>query len=237
MYKIKNVVVLGSGIMGSRIACHFANIGVNVLLLDICPTELLPEEIAKGATLEHPTVRNRIVNAALASTVKASPAALYKKSYLSRIKTGNFEDNISEIATCDWILEVVVERLDIKKIIFEKVEKYRKPGTLITTNTSGIPIFLMEDGRSEDFKKHFCGVHFFNPPRYLRLMEIIPGTQTSPEVISFLENYGDLFLGKTTVICKDTPAFIANRIGVFGILYLFHLELLYRCYIRLRYLQ
>ena len=223
MYKIKNVVVLGSGIMGSRIACHFANIGVNVLLLDICPTELLPEEIAKGATLDHPAVRNRIVNAALATTVKASPAALYKKSYLSRIKTGNFEDNMSEIAICDWILEVVVERLDIKKIIFEKVEKYRKPGTLITTNTSGIPIFMMEDGRSEDFKKHFCGVHFFNPPRYLRLMEIIPGTQTRPEVISFLENYGDLFLGKTTVICKDTPAFIANRIGVFGILYLFHL--------------
>ena len=135
MYKIKNVVVLGSGIMGSRIACHFANIGVNVLLLDICPTELLPEEIAKGATLDHPAVRNRIVNAALATTVKASPAALYKKSYLSRIKTGNFEDNMSEIAICDWILEVVVERLDIKKIIFEKVEKYRKPGTLITTNT------------------------------------------------------------------------------------------------------
>jgi len=223
MYKIKKVAVLGSGIMGSRIACHFANIGVKVLLLDISPNELLPEETSKGATLEHPAVKNRIVNNALASAIKSSPSPLYKKAYASRITTGNFDDNLAEIADCDWILEVVVERLDIKKSIFEKVEKFRNPGTLITSNTSGIPIFMMEDGRSDDFKKHFCGVHFFNPPRYLRLLEIIPGTETKTEVLSFLENYGDLFLGKTTVVCKDTPAFIANRIGVFGILYLFHL--------------
>jgi 3-hydroxyacyl-CoA dehydrogenase len=223
MRKIKKVAVLGSGIMGSRIACHFANIGLSVLLLDIVPNELLKEEEAKGLTLQHPAVRNRIVNAALDATLKSNPASLYKKSYASRIKTGNFEDNLPEIESCDWIIEAVVEKLEIKKSIFTSVEKYRKPGTLITTNTSGIPIALMEDGRSDDFKKHFCGTHFFNPPRYLRLLEIIPGTNTDKEIISFLMEYGDLYLGKTTVLCKDTPAFIANRIGVFGIMYLFHL--------------
>ena len=223
MRKINKVAILGSGIMGSRIACHFANTGVSVLLLDIVPTTLTPEEEKKGKTTADQAVRNRIVNDALASTLKANPAALYKKSYASRIRTGNFDDNLQEIADCDWIMEVVVERLDIKKSIFERVEQYRKPGTLITSNTSGIPIALMEDGRSEDFKQHFCGTHFFNPPRYLRLLEIIPGTTTRPEVIDFLLQYGDLHLGKTTVLCKDTPAFIANRIGVFGIMYLFHL--------------
>lgn len=223
MRKIKKVAILGSGIMGSRIACHFANIGVYVLLLDITPGHLTPEEEKKGLTLESKSVRNRIVNDALAATLKANPAALYKKSFASRITTGNFDDDLKEIASCDWIMEVVVERLDIKKSVFEKVERYRKPGTLITTNTSGIPIAMMEEGRSDDFRKHFCGTHFFNPPRYLRLLEIIPGTETAPEVLNFLEHYGDRFLGKTTVLCKDTPAFIANRIGVFGIMYLFHL--------------
>ena len=186
MRKIKKVAVLGSGIMGSRIACHFANIGLSVLLLDIVPNELLKEEEAKGLTLQHPAVRNRIVNAALDATLKSNPASLYKKSYASRIKTGNFSDNFPEIESCDWIIEAVVEKLEIKKSIFTSVEKYRKPGTLITTNTSGIPIALMEDGRSDDFKKHFCGTHFFNPPRYLRLLEIIPGTNTDKEIISFL---------------------------------------------------
>lgn len=223
MRTIKKVAILGSGIMGSRIACHFANIGVSVLLLDIVPGQLTPEEEKKGLTLSSKAVRNRIVNDALSATLKANPAALFKKSYASRITAGNFDDDLKDIASCDWIMEVVVERLDIKKSVFEKVEQYRKPGTLITTNTSGIPIALMEEGRSEDFKKHFCGTHFFNPPRYLRLLEIIPGTTTSPEVLRFLEHYGDRYLGKTTVLCKDTPAFIANRIGVFGIMYLFHL--------------
>jgi 3-hydroxyacyl-CoA dehydrogenase len=221
--KIKKVAVLGSGIMGSRIACHFANIGLQVLLLDIAPKALLPEEEAKGLTLDSPAVKNRIVNTAFQSTLKANPAPLYHKSFASRIKTGNFEDNLKDIADCDWVLEAVVENLDIKKQVFARVEEFRKPGTLITSNTSGIPLNLIAEGRSEDFKKHFCGTHFFNPPRYLRLFEIIPSPDTDRDVISFLEYYGDRYLGKTTVICKDTPAFIANRIGVFGIMALFHL--------------
>lgn len=220
---IKKVTVLGSGIMGSRIACHFANIGTEVLLLDIAPRELNEEEKKKGLTLDSSLVKNRIVNTALQSTLKANPSPIYKKSFASRIRTGNFTDNMKDIASSDWIIEVVIENIDIKKSVFSEVEKYRKPGTLITSNTSGIPIHLMAEGRSDDFRKHFCGTHFFNPPRYLRLLEIIPTAETDPEVIAFLENYGDVFLGKSTVICKDTPAFIANRIGVYSILSLLHL--------------
>ncbi len=223
MRKIQSIAILGSGIMGSRIACHFANIGVKVLLLDIAPKELLPEEQAKGLTLEHPLVKNRIVNAAFQSTLKANPASLYKKSFASRITIGNFTDNLKDIGNCDWIIEVVIENLDIKKKVFEQVEQFRKPGSLITSNTSGIPIHLMNEGRTEDFRKNFCGTHFFNPPRYLRLLEIIPGPDTSSEVLDFLMHYGDLFLGKTTVLCKDTPAFIANRIGVFGMMAVFNI--------------
>jgi 3-hydroxyacyl-CoA dehydrogenase len=210
---IKKVAVLGSGVMGSRIACHFANIGVEVVLLDIVPKDAAADKKS----------RNKIVNDALDFALKSNPSPIYRKSYAKRITTGNFEDDMKNIATCDWIIEVVIERLDIKKIVFENVEKFRKPGTLITSNTSGIPIHLMNEGRSEDFQKHFCGTHFFNPPRYLRLLEIIPTPKTSPEVVDFLMHYGELFLGKTTVLCKDTPAFIANRIGVFGIMSLFHL--------------
>lgn len=220
---IKNVGVLGSGIMGSRIACHFANIGLNVLLLDISPKELTEEEAKKKLTLDSPFVKNRIVNAALQQTIKSNPSPLYRKSFASRIRTGNFNDNLKEISACDWVIEAVIENLDIKKSLFTDVEKHRKLGTLVTSNTSGIPIGLMADGRSEDFRKHFCGTHFFNPPRYLRLLEIIPGPDTSSEVIDFLMQYGDLYLGKSTVICKDTPAFIANRVGVFSIMSLLHL--------------
>ncbi|MCX6294975.1 MAG: 3-hydroxyacyl-CoA dehydrogenase/enoyl-CoA hydratase family protein [Bacteroidetes bacterium] len=210
---IKKVAILGSGVMGSRIACHFANIGVEVILLDIVP---------KDATADKRS-RNKIVDDALAFALKSNPSPIYRKAFAKRITTGNFDDNMKDIATCDWIIEVVIERLDIKKQVFENVEKYRKPGTLITSNTSGIPIHLMNEGRSEDFQKHFCGSHFFNPPRYLKLLEIIPTPKTSPEVVDFLMKYGELYLGKTTVLCKDTPAFIANRIGVFGIMSLFHL--------------
>lgn len=220
---INNVAVLGSGVMGSRIACHFANIGVKVLLLDIVPNELDEKEKAAGLTLEDKTVRNRIVDGALKATLKSNPSPIYKKSMVSRITVGNFDDDLERIADCDWIIEVVVERLDIKQKVFENVEKYRKTGTLITSNTSGIPIHTMLEGRSEDFQKHFCGTHFFNPPRYLKLLEIIPTPKTDQDVIDFLMHYGDLFLGKTTVLCKDTPAFIANRIGVYGIMALFHL--------------
>ncbi|NVO84872.1 3-hydroxyacyl-CoA dehydrogenase/enoyl-CoA hydratase family protein [Hymenobacter terrestris] len=215
---IKKVAVLGSGVMGSRIACHFANIGVQVLLLDIAPKELLPAEEAKGLKLDSLAVKNRLVNSALEATVKANPSPLYRKADVSRIKTGNFDDNLKDIAGCDWTIEVVVERLDIKQSLFERVEQFRKPGTLITSNTSGIPIHMMTEGRSEDFKKHFCGTHFFNPPRYLKLLEIIPTPDTDQAVVDFLMHYGDLYLGKTTVLAKDTPAFIANRVGVFAIM-------------------
>lgn len=220
---IKKVAVLGSGVMGSRIACHFANIGVEVLLLDIAPKELLPSEEAKGMTLENPAVRNRIVNASLDTAIKSNPAPLFSKSFAKRISTGNFEDDMSKIAEVDWIIEVVVERLDIKKSVFEQVERFRKSGTLITSNTSGIPIHLMTEGRSADFVAHFCGTHFFNPPRYLQLLEIIPTSQTNKEVVDFLVAYGDQMLGKTVVLCKDTPAFIGNRIGVYSMLALTHL--------------
>ena len=208
---IKKVVVLGSGVMGSRIACHFAGIGVQVLLLDIAPP--LPE-----GGFPKPSDKNKIVNDALAAAIKSNPSPVYHKDVVKKITTGNFEDNMKDITGCDWIIEVVVERLDIKQKILEQVEKYRKPGTMITSNTSGIPIHMMSEGRSDDFKKHFCGTHFFNPPRYLRLLEIIPTPQTDPEIVDFLMSYGDLYLGKTTVLCKDTPAFVANRIGVFGMM-------------------
>jgi len=220
---INKVAVLGSGIMGSRIACHFANIGVEVLLLDIAPKELTPEEQAKGLTLDNPVVKNRIVNTALQTAVKTNPSPVYSKKVLNKIKTGNFDDDMSKIAGFDWVIEVVVENLDIKKKVFEQVEQFRKPGTLITSNTSGIPIHLMAEGRSEDFKAHFCGTHFFNPPRYLKLLEVIPTPHTKPEIVDFLMHYGDKFLGKTTVLCKDTPAFIANRVGVYSIMALLHL--------------
>lgn len=219
---IRKVAVLGSGVMGSRIACHFANVGLEVLLLDIVPRELNAAEQQKGLTLESKNVRNRIVNDSLQGVLKSNPSPVYSKTVISKIKTGNFDDDLKAIASCDWILEAVVERLDIKQQVFEKVEQFRKPGTLITTNTSGIPVHYLVEGRSEDFKQHFCGTHFFNPPRYLRLLEIIPGPQTNQEVIDFLMHYGELHLGKTTVLCKDTPAFIANRIGVYGIMSLFH---------------
>jgi 3-hydroxyacyl-CoA dehydrogenase len=206
--RINKVAVLGSGIMGSRIACHFANIGVEVLLLDIPAKE------------GH---KNSIVNTALETAIKTNPSPIYTKSVVNNITTGNFEDDMKKIGAYDWVIEVVVENLDIKKKVFEQVEQYRKPGTIISSNTSGIPIHMMAEGRSEDFKANFCGTHFFNPPRYLRLLEIIPTSYTNPELVDFLMHYGDKFLGKTTVLCKDTPAFIANRVGVYSIMALLHL--------------
>jgi 3-hydroxyacyl-CoA dehydrogenase len=212
---IKKVAVLGSGVMGSRIACHFAGIGLQVLLLDIVPND--------AAASADKNARNKLVNDALTAAIKSNPSPVYNKDVIKRITTGNFDDNMKDIATCDWVIEVVVERLDIKKIVYEQVEKFRKPGSLITSNTSGIPINMLSEGRSDDFKKNFCGTHFFNPPRYLRLLEIIPTKDTDPAVVDFLMHYGDLYLGKTTVLAKDTPAFIANRVGVFSIMSIFHL--------------
>ncbi|MCF6366711.1 MAG: 3-hydroxyacyl-CoA dehydrogenase/enoyl-CoA hydratase family protein [Bacteroidales bacterium] len=220
--RIKKVAVLGSGVMGSGIACHLANIGLEVLLIDIVPRELTDAEKAKGLTLETKAVRNRIVNDALKASLKSKPTPIYRQEFAKRITTGNFDDDLKDISNCDWVIEVVIERLDIKQQVFANVEKYRKKGTLITTNTSGISIEQMLEGRSEDFQKHFCGTHFFNPPRYLKLFEIIPSTKTDPEVIEFLGDYARRFLGKTTVHAKDTPAFIANRIGTFSIMYLFN---------------
>ena len=175
---IKKVAVLGSGVMGSRIACHFAGIGVQVLLLDIVPKDLPADAPASQ--------KNKIVNDALAAAIKSNPSPVYNKDVVKKITTGNFDDNMKDIAACDWIIEVVVERLDIKQQVYEKVEQFRKPGTLITSNTSGIPIGMLSEGRSDDFKEHFCGTHFFNPPRYLRLLEIIPTPSTHPAIVDFL---------------------------------------------------
>lgn len=220
---IKKVAVLGSGVMGSRIACHFANIGCEVLLLDIPPRELNDKEKSKKKELSDPEVRNRIVNDALTFALKSKPSPIYRKNFAKRIETGNFDDDLSKISDCDWVIEVIIERLDIKMQLFEKVEKYRKPGTIISSNTSGIPIHMMLEGRSDDFKSNFCGSHFFNPPRYLQLLEIIPTPDTDSELVDFLMDYGSKFLGKKTVLCKDTPAFIANRVGVYSIMSLFHM--------------
>jgi 3-hydroxyacyl-CoA dehydrogenase len=210
MRRIRKVAVLGSGVMGSGIACHFANIGLEVLLLDIVPRDLPEDKINDKA------LRNSIATNSLATAIKSKPAPLYDANFASYIKVGNFEDDFEKISDCDWVVEVVVERLDIKNIIFEKVDQNRKKGTLVTSNTSGIPIHLMLEGRSDDFKKNFCGTHFFNPPRYMRLLEIIPTQETDPEVVAFFMKYGDRYLGKQTVLAKDTPAFIANRVGVYA---------------------
>ena len=212
-YRIKKVAVLGSGVMGSGIACQLANVGLEVLMLDILPQ----------GTSDNKTNRNSVAQNALNKAIKSKPAPLYKKQYASRITVGNFEDDFKKIKDADWIIEVVVERLDIKQQIFEKVENHRKPGSVVSSNTSSIPISQLSQGRSEEFKKHFCGTHFFNPPRYLRLLEIIPIAETQPELVDFFMHFGEINLGKQTVLCKDTPAFIANRIGVMSGLKVFDL--------------
>lgn len=213
---IKHVTVLGSGVMGSGIACHFANIGVQVLMLDMVPRELTPQEQAKGLSLEDKVVRNRTAQSHLDFALKSKPSPIYDVAFASRITVGNFDDDLEKIKNSDWVIEVIVERLDIKKSMFEKVDALRKPGTLISSNTSGIPIHLMSEGRSEDFQKNFCGTHFFNPPRYLKLFEIIPGPKAEKEIVDFYQSYASLFLGKTPVLCKDTPGFIGNRVGVYS---------------------
>ncbi len=217
MRRIKKVAVLGSGVMGSGISCHFANAGLQVLMLDIVPRDL-PENKKNDKA-----ARNSVADGALKTALKSKPAPLYDKGFASRIETGNFEDDFAKIKDCDWVIEVVVERLDIKKIIFEKVDQYRSKGSLVTSNTSGIPIHMMLEGRSDDFKKHFCGTHFFNPPRYMRLLEVIPTKETSQEVVDFFMHYGDVYLGKQTVLAKDTPAFIANRVGVYAMAKIYQL--------------
>ncbi|MDA9820555.1 3-hydroxyacyl-CoA dehydrogenase/enoyl-CoA hydratase family protein [Salibacteraceae bacterium] len=219
--QINKVAVLGSGVMGSRIACHFANTGHEVLLLDISPRELNEKEKAAGLELTSKKVRNRIVDEALQSALKSNPSPIYSKEFAKRITTGNFDEDLGSIKDCDWVIEAIIEDLNIKKGLFEKIEPLRQAGSLITTNTSGIPIHLLAEGRSDDFKKNFFGSHFFNPPRYLSLLEIIPGPETSPESIDFMMHYGGRFLGKKTILCKDTPGFIANRVAIYAILSIF----------------
>jgi 3-hydroxyacyl-CoA dehydrogenase len=202
--------------MGAQIAAHFANAGVEVLLLDIAPQELTPQEQGKGLALESRAVRNRVVGAGLEAAKKIKPAAFFAPPVVGLITTGNFADDLEKLAGADWIIEAIVEKLDIKRDLYARVEKYRKPGAIVTSNTSGLPIRAMAEGRSEDFRRHFLGTHFFNPPRYLKLLEIIPTADTAPEVTEFVADFCDRRLGKGVVYAKDTPNFIANRIASFG---------------------
>ncbi|USG66715.1 3-hydroxyacyl-CoA dehydrogenase NAD-binding domain-containing protein [Brevibacillus ruminantium] len=215
--KIRRAAVLGSGVMGAGIAAHLANVGIPVYLLDIVPRELTEEESKKGKTLADPEVRNRLAQSGKERLLKEKPAPLYTKSNLERITVGNLEDHLSYLEEVDWIIEVVVENLHVKQKVFETVEAHRKPGTIVSSNTSGVSINEMIEGRSEEFRKHFLGTHFFNPPRYLKLLEIIPGRDTDPAIVDFMMHFGESVLGKGTVLCKDTPNFIANRIGTYGL--------------------
>ncbi len=215
--KIRKAAVLGSGVMGAGIAAHLANVGIPTYLLDIVPRELTEEEAKKGLTLEHPAVRNRIAQAGKDRLLKEKPAPLYDKADIDLITVGNMEDHLPLLAEVDWIIEVVVENLDVKRNVFAAVEAHRKPGTIVSSNTSGVSINDMCEGRSEEFRRHFLGTHFFNPPRYLKLLEIIPGRDTDPEIVQFMMRFGEYVLGKGTVLCKDTPNFIANRIGTYGL--------------------
>ncbi len=217
-YQIKKAAVLGSGVMGSGIAAHLANIGIPVLLLDIVPGKLTEDEEAKGLTLESTQVRNKIATGAIQKLLKQKPAPLASKGNLALIEAGNFEDDLEKLKDVDWVIEVIVENLNVKKGLYEKIDAVRKPGTIISSNTSGISIEAMAEGRSEDFQKHFLGTHFFNPPRYLKLLEVIPASSTAPEVVDFITTFGEDRLGKGVVIAKDTPNFIANRIGTYGLL-------------------
>ncbi|HJQ26540.1 MAG TPA: 3-hydroxyacyl-CoA dehydrogenase NAD-binding domain-containing protein [Blastocatellia bacterium] len=215
-YKINKVAVLGAGTMGAQIAAHFANAGVEVLLLDIAPAELTPQEQTKGLTAESRAVRNRIVNAGFEAAKKIKPAAFFAPAVAGLITTGNFADDLAKLAGVDWIVEAIVEKLDLKRDLYARVEQHRRPGTIVTSNTSGLPIAALAEGRSEDFRRHFLGTHFFNPPRYLKLLEIIPTADTLPAVTEFVADFCDRRLGKGIVYAKDTPNFIANRIASFS---------------------
>lgn len=218
MRQIRRAAVLGSGVMGSGIAAHLANIGIPTYLLDIIPRELTEDEKKQGLSLKDKAVRNRISQTSIQKLLRQKPAPLTSKSKLALIEAGNFEDDLEKLAEVDWVIEVVVENLQVKKDIFAKVDQYRKQGSIISSNTSGISIEAMADGRSTDFQKHFLGTHFFNPPRYLKLLEIIPTKLTDPKVLLFMKQFGEDVLGKGVVEAKDTPNFIANRIGTYGLL-------------------
>ena len=219
---INKVAVIGSGIMGSRIACHLANVNINVILLDISPKELNEQEKKLNKKITDKDVKNRIVNESLQKAIKSKPSPIFKKDVLDKIKTGNIDEDLHLVSNVDWIIEAVVENIDIKNKIYDAIESHRKKTTLISTNTSGIPISQISEGRSENFKKNFLGTHFFNPPRYLKLLEIIPGEQTHKDIIEYFMKFGSLVLGKDTVLCKDTPAFIANRLGIYSLMSTIH---------------
>jgi len=204
--------------MGARIAAQLANAGIPCYLLDIAPTELNAAETKKGLTLDSAAVRNRIVLAGLEAAKKSRPAALFTEETARLVTPGNFEDNLGWCGEVDWIVEAVAENLEIKRGLYARVEAVRKPRTIVTSNTSGLPIHLIAEGRSEDFQLHWAGTHFFNPPRYMKLVELIPGPKTRPEVMESLEEICDLRLGKGVVVAKDTPNFIANRIGTYAML-------------------
>ncbi|OEF96927.1 3-hydroxyacyl-CoA dehydrogenase [Vulcanibacillus modesticaldus] len=220
--KIKKAAVIGSGVMGAGIAAHLANVGIPTYMLDIVPNKLTPEEEKRGLKLEDDVVRNRIAANAKKALVKAKPAPLYRKEDADLITIGNLEDHLHYLSEADWIIEVVIENLEIKKKLFETVEKYRKPGSIVSSNTSGVSINEMIAGRSEEFKRHFLGTHFFNPPRYMKLLEIIPAKETDPEILEFMMEFGEKVLGKGVVLAKDTPNFIANRIGTYGLMVTIH---------------
>jgi len=212
---IRKVAVLGAGTMGARIAAHLANASIPSVLLDIVSKELTPDEQAKGLTLGHARVRNRFAQAGLDAALRSRPAAFFVPEAARMITVGNFEDHLHRVRDCDWILEAVVETREIKRALFEKVQALRSPGSIVSSNTSGISIASLSEGFSEDFRQHFLGTHFFNPPRYLKLLEIIPAQDTLPEVVRALSRFGDVVLGRGIVVAKDTPNFIANRIGTF----------------------
>lgn len=216
--QIKKAAVLGAGVMGAQIAAHLANAGIPCLLLDIAPKELLPAEEARGLKVESRAVRNRIAQAGLDAALKAKPAAFFSTDLASLVSVGNFEDDLPRLKDCDWIIEAIVERLDIKRSLYERIEAHLKPEAIITSNTSGIPLAELAQGRADNFRKRFLGTHFFNPPRYLHLMEIITQPETDPEVTRFMADFTDRHLGKGVVYAKDTPGFVANRIGNFSML-------------------
>lgn len=218
MKTIRNAAVIGSGVMGAAIAAHLANSGIPCLLLDIVPAALTPEEEAAGLALSSPKVRNRLAAQAIAGLKKAKQAAFYEEAFAERLTPGNLEDHLHLLSGVDWIVEVVVERLDVKKQVLKRIESVWQTGTIVSTNTSGISLRDMTADCGDDFKKHFLGTHFFNPPRYMKLLEIIPGERTDPAILSFMKDFCEKRLGKGVVICKDTPNFIGNRIGVFNFL-------------------
>ncbi len=215
-HSVNRVAVIGSGTMGGALAAHFANAGIAVYLLDIVPNKLTPDEEKKKLTLDHPAVRNRIVNAGMDAIKKSKPAALFTPQTIDRITPGNLADNFDWVHEADWILEVIVENLEVKRQLMARIDAVRKPDSIVTTNTSGIPIHEIAANCSDSFKQHFLGTHFFNPPRYLKLLEVIPSPQTSPQVLEFVKCFGESTLGKGVVVCKDRPNFIANRIGTYA---------------------